>query len=130
MNVKSAFETLTSTIGLISAGAVAAVALVGAVAVSHIKSDGALEGISQRLRQSNADRVPEAYLMGNGRIDFMNTVTGARGKFELMGRERKSNGQTCYSIAITDGDFSGASATITDKGGKTHKVAMATTVCP
>lgn len=129
MSVKTAFQILTTRQrGLAALGVAAACLLAGAATVSHVKSSGALEGISQRLRQSNADRIPDARLM-IGQMAFRNTVTGAAGRFELMSRTRQPDGMACYEIAITDGDYSGASTTITDKGGRVHKVAMAARVC-
>lgn len=128
--LRTVFESLTVQHKLAALGAAVAIAAVGGTSIyTHMRSNAALEGISQKLRLANADRVPEAKLLGAS-ASFKNAMTGTPGRFELMGRNEVGNGRKCYHIAITDGDYSGASHTIQDSAGRKLKVPVAALVCP
>lgn len=126
---KAAFETISKNKGL---SAVVGSVVLAAASLStffHMRSEGALEGVSQQIKTAKVDQKPQAQLVG-GVAEFKNTLTGTKGRFELMGRDEPASGKPCFSVGITDGDYTLVNSSITDGTGRVHKVAQVTRVCP
>lgn len=126
---KAAFEVLSKNKGLSAVVGSAVLAVASLSTFFHLRSEGALEGVSQQIKAAKVDQKPETQLVG-GVAEFKNTLTGTKGRFELMGRDEPAAGKPCFSVGITDGDYALANSTITDGSGRVHKVAQVTKVCP
>ena len=66
-------------------------------------SDGADAGITKALNEANAEKMRNGEMLLR-QFPFTNTVSGTKGKFEILARVPQEEGPPCYTLAITGGD--------------------------
>lgn len=66
-------------------------------------SDGADAGITKALNETNAANLRNGEMLLR-QFPFTNTVSGTKGKFEILVRLPQEEGPPCYTLAITGGD--------------------------